>query len=109
MNTMSAEQARVVLATLTGYWPTPALTLEETVAWTTELVGPARINYAEAVAVIHAEKARQWRPRAGEFVELVQHYRRQEALRKPALPSGARIASRETSLEWISKCREMVK
>jgi hypothetical protein len=111
MITMAADQVRSVLAALAGYWPTPVLTEEETVAWTTELVGPARIGYPEALAVIKAECGRQWRPRAGEFVALVQHYRRQEALRKPrpALPSGVRIASREMSLEQVAKCRELLK
>jgi hypothetical protein len=84
---------------------------EEVVAWTTELTGPIGISYTEAVKVIRAEGARQWRPRPGEFVELIQHHRRQDALRKrrPALPSGIRIASKEMNDEWNAKRREMVK
>ena len=56
---------------------------------------------------LRAQGARQWRPRPGEFVELIQHHRRQDALRKrrPALPSGIRIASKEMNDEWIAKCR----
>jgi hypothetical protein len=108
---MHTSEVRPTLAAMAGYWPTPQLTEEEVVAWTTELTGPIGISYTEAVKVIRAEGARQWRPRPGEFVELIQHYRRQDALRKPrpALPSGIRIASKEMNDEWIVKCRDLLK
>ncbi len=107
---MSADQVRQVLLALAGYWPSPALSDEETVAYTTELLGPARITYDEAMATIKDEAGREWRPRPGVFVALVRHYRRQAALRrpKPALPSGARVASREVSIAQVARCRELL-
>ena len=108
---MRTDEVRPTLAAMAGYWPTPQLTEEEVIAWTTELTGPIGISNVEARKVIRAESSRQWRPRPGEFVELIQHYRRQEALRspKPALESGVKIASREMSLEQIAHCRTLLK
>ncbi len=107
---MQTDQVRRTLAAMAGYWPTPALRDEEVVAWTTELTGPIGISAGEALKVIRAEGGRQWRPRPGEFVELIQHYRRQETLRrpKPALPSAERIASKEYSLNQIQRCRDLL-
>jgi len=109
VNTMTADQVRSVLALISGYHPTPALSEEEIIAWTTELVGPYRMTYAEVVYVIKAEKGRQWRPRPGELVGLVQHYRRQEALRhpRPAL-EGDRPCSREATLAHIAECKAIL-
>jgi hypothetical protein len=107
---MNADQVERVFAALSGYWPTPIMAPEEAMAYTTELTGPAQVTYFEAMDVIKAESGRMWRPRAGEFVRLVQHYRRQAVLRqpRPALGSGVRIASREDSIEQVKRCRELL-
>jgi hypothetical protein len=107
---MNADQVERILAVISGYWATPFVTNEEAIAYTTELTGPAKITYFEAMDVIKAESGRMWRPRPGELVQLVRHYRRQDALRlhRPALGSGVRISSRDESLEQIKRCRELL-
>ena len=106
---MTTDQVRAVLATMAGYWPTPAMTEEEVIAYTVELTGPARITAVEAGRVIKAESGRQWRPRAGEFVGLVQHYRRADALRnpRPAIGRGA-YCTPEQNLAHLRRCRELL-
>ena len=105
---MTADQMRTLMAVLAGYWPTPVLTAEEVTAYTAEFTGPLRITYSEARAMLQAEKGRQWRPRPGEVVELVQHYRRQSALRKPpALGEGA-FSTKEQALGHLAALRQSI-
>lgn len=106
---MTSDEVRTVLAAVAGYWPTPALTTEEVVAWTTELCGPSRITYDEALATVKAEAGREWRPRAGQIVAMVQHYRRQESLRrpKPALPPGG-YCTPEANVAHVQRCRNLL-
>ena len=106
---MTRDDIRSVLAALAGYWPTPALTEEEVIAWTTELAGGYKTDRPEVMRVIQSEASRQWRPRPGEMVELIQHYRRQDALRqpRPALTEGG-WCSIDRNLEGIAHCRELL-
>jgi hypothetical protein len=105
---VSPQEARRALTVISGYWGTPVLTEEEVVAFTTELTGPARISYVEVVQVVRAEAGRQWRPRPGELVALVQHYRRRRAIDhpRPALESGeGPVCTREQNLAHISEMK----
>ncbi len=107
---MTIEEAFAIVDAVSGYWPTPAMEPEEVKAWVTVLAGLARISFDEASNVISAESARTWRPRPGQFVELVGHYRRQEALRNPrmALDVGGRICTREENLTNLAALQELL-
>lgn len=74
-----------ILVRLAGYWPTPALTPEEVAAWTETLNGPSKLTAEEVTTLLKTEAAtgREWRPRAGEMIALVQGLRRQRILEKP--------------------------
>ena len=106
---MNPQDVRKILAMIAGYWPTPALSEEEIIALTTELVGPSRLTCEEVVAVISAEKGRQWRPRPGELVGMVRHYRGQKALRerRPELEADS-PATPEQTLAAIAECRAIL-
>jgi len=105
---MNAQQTRPVLASLVGFWPTPALTSEETLAWVCELTGPLKITPAEAQHAIrkHAETGAEFRIRPGQIIELVQAIRRMRAVHeRPQLtrapvwePDEENLAAREACL-----------
>ena len=104
---MNVDEIELAFAAIAGYWPTPSLTEEETVAWTTELFG---LPYGEVMATIRAESARRWRPRPGELVDLVKQYRRQEALRRPRpqLPSAeGQPCTPEANLAHVAEVRAL--
>ena len=107
---MTAEEAFGIVEAISGYWPTPSMEPEEVKAWVTELAGPANITYGEAGMVTRSEGGRQWRPRPGEFAELVRHYRRQEALRIPlrAVGEGGRVCTPEENLEKLREVRRLL-
>lgn len=102
-----------VLGRLNGYWATPEMTVEETLAWTETLTGPARITAGEAVTVIRAEaeSGREWRLRPGEIVALVQALRRRRALENPRpavdleRPELEEITEKKTREEWIADAK----
>jgi len=108
---MTTDQIRSILAMLSGYWPTPSMSEEEVVAWTRELCGPYPIGYVEAQTVIDEQKTREWRPRPGETVSLVQGLRRREALQAErhlqlvADPDEVAL-TREQTLAKIAECRQ---
>jgi hypothetical protein len=106
---MNAEQAFTITEALTGYWPTPAMEAEEVKAWLMELTGDRNITPNEAAMVIRleAENGAEWRMRPGQIVSLVQHHRRQEALRwpRPSLPPGKYC----TPAENVAHLRELRK
>jgi len=113
MNRMTIEQIRSVLAMLSGYWPTPAMSEEEVVAWTQELCGSYLMTYAEVREVIDAEKIREWRPRPGELVSLVQRRRRHEALRNErrlqlVADTDTDVCSREATISHIAECKAIL-
>lgn len=109
---MRQDEARNVIALIAGLWPTPAMADEEAAAWGLVLVRSARISREEATTVLVAvaENGAQWRPRPGELIAMVQHERRQRALRtpRPALPSGEKIASKETQMERLAACKRLM-
>ena len=108
---MTRDEIRTVLATISGYWPTPTMSTEEVIAWTSELSGRYRMTYAEVREVIDTEKSRDWRPRAGELIGLVQAHRRAEA-RRNAQPAAYLEAAPpvplETILRQVERCRSIV-
>ena len=109
---MNATQADGLIAMLSGYWPSPALSDDEGAAWMVTLTRGARftVDEARSVLVACAENGDKWRPRAGEFVAMVQHQRRQRALRTPqgALPSGEKVAGKDDHLRGLAECRRLM-
>jgi hypothetical protein len=108
---MRSTEAKSMLALLSGYWPTPALTEDEARVWMMTLTA-STVSKEEARSVIvgcanHGDK---WRPRAGEFVAMVQSRRRQRDLResRPTLPSGEKFAGKNAQLEALADCRRMI-
>ena len=86
-------EARTVVLMLAGYWPTPAVTEEEAVAWVREL-GSASMRIAPQEArttiddMVHA--GGRFRPRPGKVVAAVHTLRRYNRLMtpQPALPAA---------------------
>jgi len=108
---MTTDEAFAITEALAGYWPTPALEEAEVKALVVELTGPLRITPQEAATVIKLEAGtgREWRPKPGQIVALVQHHRRQEALRRPrpAL-SSAPYCTKSENLAHIAHVQELL-
>lgn len=111
---MTASEARAVLAAISGYWPTPAVTEEEAAAWLRELASPLRITHEEAQTVIddQARHGEVHRLRPGQLVAEVQALRRYRRLMtpQPALPRSDDdfVESEdhdEIRIQTIAECR----
>jgi hypothetical protein len=81
---MTGEGLKPILTMLAGFWPSPAMTPEEVMAWAAELIGHLRITPEEASTVLRqfAEGGTddsKFRPRAGQIVAWVQALRRKRA------------------------------
>jgi hypothetical protein len=96
---MTATEARAILAAISGYWPTPAITEEEAAAWLRELASPMRITSEEARTVIddRARAGVEFRLRPGQLVSEVQALRRYRRLMTPlpALPAPSFVESED--------------
>ena len=82
---MTGEDLKPTLVMLAGFWPSPAMTPEEVMAWSAELTGRLRITPEEASTVLRvfAEGGTddsKFRPRAGQIIPMVQALRRKRAL-----------------------------
>jgi hypothetical protein len=81
---MTGEDLKPTLIMLAGFWPSPAMTPEEVMAWSAELTGRLRITPEEASTVLRqfAESGTddsKFRPRAGQIIPMVQALRRKRA------------------------------
>jgi hypothetical protein len=81
---MTGEHIKPTLVMLAGFWPSPAMTPEEVMAWSAELTGHLRITPEEASTVLRqfAESGTddsKFRPRAGQIIAMVQGLRRRRA------------------------------
>ena len=81
---MTGEDLKPTLIILAGFWPSPAMTPEEVMAWSAELTGRLRITPEEASTVLRqfAESGTddsKFRPRAGQIISMVQALRRKRA------------------------------
>ena len=79
---MKPTQAREVLAKLNGYWPTPAMTDEETEVWLDVLTDTQRhIRFEDATGLLsRLSSSEQFRPRPGSFSALARAQRSTEHL-----------------------------
>jgi hypothetical protein len=109
---MNADEAQQVVRRLIGYWPTPELTEEETVAWADELTSRAlQVTPEEAATFLRraSHSGQTFRPRPGELVAGVQAERR--ALRRITDTSRMLEAGRtgavspERASQWVAVCR----
>ena len=85
---MTSDEVRPIVALLAGYWPTPAITAEEALAYAVELTAvPMRIKSEEATTVVAraARSGETFRIRPGQITEAVQALRRRRGLYRPAL------------------------
>ena len=108
---MNVPEADTVLEVLSGYWPTPALTDEECMAWVTELCGRMRITAEEAAKVIThwARSGETFRMRPGQIVAEVQALRRRRTFDRPVaeLVEAFEIAENHDEIreKTIADCR----
>lgn len=82
---MTGEHIKPTLVMLAGFWPSPAMTPEEVMAWSAELTGHLRITPEEASTVLRqfaecGTDDSKFRPRAGQIVAIVQALRRKRAV-----------------------------
>ena len=104
---MITSEIEPIIARLIGYWTTPELTPEESLAWTETLLGSLQITSEEAVHVLRAEaeNGRQWRPRPGELVALVQELRRRRVMASPPQSAIEQTTERMTSADGFAAAR----
>lgn len=112
---MNADHAEQIVRRMIGYWPTPAISDEEAVAWVEELTKPdLGITPTEALAVLRRASygADPHRPRPGQLVAAVLAERRalgRVAETRRALTAGREGAvSGERASAWARACRRML-
>jgi hypothetical protein len=102
---MNANAANTVIARLAGYWPTPAMTDEEALAWVEVLTSPdpfgtgrrgdRSITLDEARRWLSRRLGDQFRPRPGQLVEWVRAERRSaQRVLTPPRPAPEVVAAR---------------
>lgn len=106
---MNEHTVRPILAAMAGHWPSPPMTTEESLAWVAYLCDPAlAVTEDEAMAIIRAERDREFRPRPGQLEGLVHAHRRRRVFEStvPALrAAGSDSAPPERASQWIAAMR----
>lgn len=112
---MNAEHAEQIVRRMMGYWPTPAISDEEAVAWVQELTNPAlAVTPTEALSVIRKASyaGEPHRPRPGQLVAAVQAERRAlgrvEDTRRALTAGREGAVSGERASAWARACRRML-
>lgn len=113
---MNADRAQQVVRWVSGYWPSPAISDEEAVAWVEELTNPSvNIQPDEALSVLRrcSYAGQVHRPRPGQVIAAVQAERRARARiidTSRMLEAGrAGAVSPERASQWVRACRRVAK